>query len=58
MQDPLEEDEAELDRKVDEDIRGLRWAAFVQIVQNFADEEGWSGVLAAVSRAMKEEEIR
>jgi hypothetical protein len=54
MRDPAEEDDGEVERRVDEDVRELRWAAFKEIATNFAQTEGWPGVLHAVAQAMRE----
>ena len=56
MRDPAEEDDGERDRRLDEEMRERRWEAFVQVVASFAETEKWSGVMAAVSRAMREHE--
>jgi hypothetical protein len=56
MRDPLEEDPTEWVRRQDEEVRELRWTAFIEIAQNFAESEGWPGVLAAIARAMKEQQ--
>lgn len=56
MRDPLEEDEYSVTRREAERAREQEWEAFIQICQNFAERERWSGVIAAVSRAMRESE--
>lgn len=48
---------AEQDERDRQDVeaRKLRWDEFVEFVQGFAAIEGWPSVLAATSRAMREQ---
>lgn len=56
VHNPMEDDPAEWERRVDEELAELRWGAFVQVILAFQETEGWSGVLSAVARAMREAE--
>jgi hypothetical protein len=53
--DPLEEDEWPREQRKDEELREDRWEAFKAIARNFAETEGWSGVLNAVAQAMRDD---
>ena len=54
MRDPIEEDEGDRERRLDEEAAELRWSAFVEVVENYVESDGWPAVLAAVSWVMKE----
>lgn len=54
MRDPIEEDEYGRNVREAEEARELEWRAFVLIVQNFADSQGWPAVMTAVGRALHE----
>ena len=51
-----QEDDEEVDARRDEEIRRQRWDVFIKVVLNFAETEGFSGVLAAITRAMRDRE--
>ena len=38
----------------DDTLRELEWDQFVDTVKAFVERNGWSGVLSAVARAMRE----
>jgi len=46
----------EVDARLDEEWREKLWANFVREVLNFQESENWSGVLAAIARAMREQD--
>lgn len=50
------DDEREEDARFDEEVRQRLWDAFIRDVLNFQESENWSGVLAAVARAMRDRE--
>jgi hypothetical protein len=50
------DDDAEVDARRDEDLRRQRWDVFIEVILNFAETEGFSGVLAAVTRALRDRE--
>lgn len=56
MRDPIEEDPRTLEERELEMQREFRWAAFVQEVREFSESEGWPETLAAVSRAMRDQD--
>lgn len=55
MRDPLEDDEGWRTQQQDEAVREERWQVFIQVVLSFKESEGWPSVVAAVSRAMRED---
>lgn len=54
MRDPIEEDEYGRNRREAEEERELEWNAFIILVQNFAESQGWPAVMTAVGRALDE----
>ena len=55
MHDDLPDD-AEVDARRDEILRQQRWDLFIRMVLAFEETEKFSGVLAAVTRAMRDRE--
>jgi len=52
----METDPGERERRLDEEARLMRWDAFLEIVQSYAESDGWATVLSAVAAVMRDNE--